>query len=110
MHEAERRTIVLYGDMNFPDIKWMEDSEPMNVPDDLKNFTNKWCLIQCINFPTRLNPNNTLDLLYTNDDQLVESITPNYNVTDVNQRLSDHALISIRMNVNNVKKKNWEPM
>jgi len=44
-----------------------------------------------------------LDLLYTNDDQL-ESITPNYNVTDVKQRLSDHALISIRMNVNNVKK------
>ena len=35
-HEAERRTIVLYGDMNFPDIKWTEDSEPMNVPDDLK--------------------------------------------------------------------------
>ena len=92
--QAERKTIIFYGDLNFPEIKWNYDSEPDNVPEDLENFVHKWCMTQLINFPTRLDPNNILDLMYTNDDQLVESIIPNYTITDKSQRLSDHAMIS----------------
>jgi len=102
--QAERKTIIFYGDLNFPEIKWNYDSEPNNVPEDLENFVHKWCMTQVVQFPTRLNPNNILDLIYTNDDQLIESISPNYTITDMTQRLSDHALISARINVNSVTK------
>ena len=43
--------------------------------------------------------------MYTNDDQLVESIIPNYTITDKSQRLSDHAMISVKLNVKNVTKR-----
>ncbi|MEL7079430.1 MAG: reverse transcriptase family protein [Cyanobacteria bacterium J06582_2] len=91
--------IILAGDFNFPNARWSEGlgKRPVgNSPESrmLKNLINtcdRYHLLQTINFGTRTTPggnSNTLDLLFTNNHQLIKHITHH------KSSLSDHSLIT----------------
>ena len=81
-------SIILNGDFNFPEIKFEhglipESTQPHQI---LKNFADKFSLIQKIIHPTRVN--NILDLVFTNN----EEIFTDFSIEDY-PSLSDHRLI-----------------
>ena len=82
--------------MNLPDMKWYDDRFPGSLG-FLEEFLNKWLLVQQVFFPTRFNPDNVLDLIFTNNDSLIEKLTPDIVCTN-DDRLSDHALIYATLN------------
>ena len=83
--------------MNLPDMKW-EDGLFPGCLQFLEEFLHKWLLIQQVTFPTRFKPDNTLDLIFTNNDNLIEKLTPDIVCTN-DDRLSDHALIYATLNI-----------
>ena len=95
---------ILLGDFNFPNINWKESSVSNLLFADysgqqalkLKELTDKLFMTQFINRPTR--KMNILDLLYTNNQNLIQSI-------DVVPTIySDHNVINIETNIVNVIK------
>ena len=84
-------TIILNGDFNFRKINWTNGQAPTASPNctaqnTFLNFVSEHNLNQMIQEPTR--ENNTLDLLFTNNDDIFTSIE----VQDQTS-LSDHRLI-----------------
>ena len=85
-------TIMLNGDFNYPQLKFRQGIVE-NVTTGgsgsgiLVNFVNKHHLIQLIDKPTR--NNNILDLMFTNDDNLLTGFE-----THVTKEISDHLLIT----------------
>ena len=91
---------IILGDFNLPDINWNlhigrnEDVEFLNCLHD--NF-----LDQLINFNTR--GNNILDLLFTNDSNLVSSLTSSPPLDN-----SDHSSFIFNLNVSTQRNENKE--
>ncbi|XP_069194283.1 uncharacterized protein, partial [Procambarus clarkii] len=95
--------IIFLGDFNLPSLRWrtantniIAGNDPgNNQPQvrELLRFCNKFSLNQQITEPTR--NENTLDLLFTNNDELIRDIT----ISDTSY--SDHKLIEVRTSINN---------
>ena len=90
-------TIFLTGDFNFPNVNWASASiyggsdSSRRQAEALINFTVDHNLEQQIKSATR--GNNILDLLFTNNDQLIDDVK----VEDT--ALSDHRLILLTTNI-----------
>ena len=90
-------TIFLTGDLNFPLINWELESvyggteEMRTQAEALLNLAREFCLEQHINTPTR--GDNILDIVMTNDDNLIHTISVN------KTNLSDHNIISLTTNI-----------
>ena len=91
-------SILVFGDFNFPNINWKcgsgifrsssssKSGEERSQAEALINFAEDFFLDQLIRHPTR--NNNILDLIFTNDHQLIRD----YNII-CNNQLSDHYII-----------------
>ena len=83
-------SILLLGDLNFPDL-WRANSDVVlaNSADEKKllEFIDNHFLSQYVKIPTR--KDNILDLVMTNNDRLV------YDLTSDNTVLSDHNIVDI---------------
>lgn len=83
-------TIVLTGDLNFPNINWESESiysgsgDTRDQAESLLRFAEEHCLTQIIHKPTRRN--NILDIVITNNENLF------YEFTVQPTNLSDHIL------------------
>ena len=89
----EHYQIIVTGDLNFPNISW-EDlnlarclSENKESAEYFLNFASRLLLTQYVNVPTRVN--NTLDLLLTNDVNLVQHVSAD------NTIISDHNIVNV---------------
>ena len=95
--------IIFLGDFNLPSLKWRMVNNNIiagnppgsNQPQvrELLRFCDKFSLSQQITEPTR--NENTLDLIFTNNDELIRDIT----ISDTTY--SDHKLIEVQTNINN---------
>lgn len=89
--------IVISGDFNFPIINWQTEviqggrSECQRQAEAFIKFSKTFCLQQFISDATR--GNNTLDLLLSNNDQLIHSIKVTASA------LSDHNLVTAKCNI-----------
>ena len=99
-------TIILSGDFNFPFVKWNKMIDNSCTWDYISNtnatidekqqfeklikMCQNQCMLQTIEEPTR--EENTLDLLFTNENNLITSIEVN------KSKLSDHNLIEMSTN------------
>ena len=91
--------LVIAGDFNFPDIHW-----PLNKPIDTKNGTSLFVdfllnsnLTQLVSGPTRFRIGctpSTLDLVLTNDKQLISNLTISAPIGK-----SDHATVEFQVQV-----------
>jgi len=96
-YDAPSPNLILLGDLNFPIINWSArttrggSASSQSQANLLISLANDLCMEQCIKAPTR--GSNILDLLLTNNDELIHS----YTVTDT--ALSDHKLISATTNI-----------
>lgn len=86
-------TLVLTGDLNFPQMDWDSESvyggaEDMRFQAEaLLRLMRDFCLNQLINIPTR--GDSILDVVMTNNDELI------YNFTVNKTNLSDHNIITV---------------
>ena len=79
---AGNKNLILYGDFNLGSIEWNETSPRVPSPIEFFNdFLNKWCLLQRVKFPTR--QESMLDLVFTNDDNLIDNLEPRNHVTEL---------------------------
>jgi hypothetical protein len=90
--------IVMVGDFNLPHVCWQQvkavhggTNQDRTQAELLFVFSDQWCLNQMIDTPTR--GSNILDLIFTNNDELIHEITVNKTI------LSDHNLIDITSNI-----------
>ena len=97
--EAPMPDVILAGDFNFPNAKWCEGiglrpqghSPESRMLCQLINTCDTHNLLQQINFGTRNTPtggSNTLDLIFTNNHQLIT------NTTHYKSSISDHDITS----------------
>lgn len=90
--------VLLLGDFNHPDIKWDNGGtlhNANNVTNDFLDAVNDAYLYQHIEFPTRYRENETsniLDLVFTNEESMVEESKANTPLGS-----SDHAVITFRL-------------
>ena len=85
-------TIILTGDFNYPELKWPVDIVGrISKATPLLECMNKYALVNYITKPTR--GNNILDLLLTNDDEMVRDVR----VEDTD--MSDHRMLKITSNL-----------
>ena len=102
--------IILTGDFNLPHAIWPDGTTRQGASTDEQNMVNKlneiaeeFLLTQYISKSTHIN-GNTLDLLFTNNDQLIHS----YNIIETIPTISDHhtieVLSNLKMNTNNENK------
>ena len=89
--------IFIAGDFNLPHIDWLNDSFKPGITNDEKLMANQlfelmndFSLLQLINTPTH-KEGNTLDLLLTNNIQLIHSFET---IPTIN--LSDHHMINVK--------------
>jgi hypothetical protein len=68
---------ILAGDFNLPDIDWQTNS---TKPYSKLNISEDHCLEQIVHFPTR--KENTLDLFFTNNPSLIDSVKPIPGISD----------------------------
>ena len=111
-------TIILSGDLNFPFVEWKRMSDnscsweykpntnattgDKDQFENLMKICNEQCMLQIIEEPTRLE--NTLDLIFTNEVNLVTMIEVN------KSRLSDHNIIEISTNYTTTDKQEINQM
>ena len=116
--KAPEPTIILSGDFNFPFVKWKrmqnggctsEYRKNTNATTDeklqfekLMNICKNQCMIQVIEEPTR--GENTLDLMFTNEPNMVTAVDVNKTGT------SDHSRVEVSTNyiINEQLKSNRE--
>ncbi len=90
--------ILLLGDFNFPDVEWsgggaLGNYSPCATP--FVDAINDAFLFQHVEFPTRYRDNqssNVLDLVFTNEDDMIEEITDSAPLGK-----SDHIVIKIKL-------------
>ena len=77
--QAPLPEIMIVGDLNFPNMDWATLSPVAGAPTLekrqaalLKDFMEDWCLVQCVQSPTR--GNNVLDVVLCNNDRLVRDV------------------------------------
>ncbi|MEL7079429.1 MAG: reverse transcriptase family protein, partial [Cyanobacteria bacterium J06582_2] len=103
--------IILAGDFNFPNARWPEgvgtrpkgNSPESRMLNQLMNTCDRFHLLQTINFGTRMTPSgstNTLDLIFTNNHQLIKHISHYWS------SLSDHCIISCETGHNQALRNN----
>ena len=89
--EVCKYNLIILGDLNFPDL-WSTSTPDVvaksNSEHNLLNFINNHFLSQYINAATR--QSNILDLLFTNNDKLVQHLS-----IEKHELLSDHNVIDI---------------
>ncbi|CAG2215950.1 unnamed protein product [Mytilus edulis] len=104
-HNQNLPNIVLTGDFNIPDIQWKDaysirspQQYNLEVNETILNITNEHNLEQQNITPTR--GNNILDLVFTTNNNLIESIS-------VESGISDHeaVIVDIKTKVKLTKKK-----
>ena len=89
--EGKFPTIIMCGDFNMPTVDWCNNKYTGGTKDSniqikiLFEFMNKYSLSQMVKVPTRLN--NTLDLLLTNNQELIMDIQ-SFDTT-----ISDHRIM-----------------
>ena len=90
-HATPHESILFLGDFNIPDIIWSSLSCSSSNSNLFCDFIFKHNLSQLIESPTHIQGNNTLDLVLTNDPELVSdlSIHPHLSHT----LTSDHFII-----------------
>ena len=99
-------TILVFGDFNFPIIDWStKEIRSDGRPDRtqavrLIEFMDRQLLEQLVITPTR--ENNILDLVLTNNDEVVNDIRVEYT------KISDHRLVVMNSNIKCVPKKALE--
>ena len=89
-------TVIMCGDFNFPNIEWRNNigdirSSTFDMRQQagiLLEFMEKYCLVQYVTEPTRLN--NILDLFMSNNEDLIRDI----DIIDTS--ISDHRLVLVR--------------
>ena len=93
--------VIIMGDFNLPDVEWTsrtvcgglrEEREQAHV---LFKFMDEYCLNQEVDVPTR--GENILDLLITNNDELVNDVRILYT------KQSDHEVVIVGTNIEVVK-------
>ena len=99
--------IIIAGDFNFPDINWVTSHIHLgnklttNSEDQLLRFMEKHFLSQYVNQPTR--ERNILDLLLTNNDNLV------LHTSSEETTLSDHNIVMVHTTYNIQNQKTTNP-
>ena len=97
-HPERHMDIIIAGDFNFPDINWstshvhLGNKLTTNSEDQLLRFTEKHFLSQYVDQPTR--EQNILDLLLTNNDNLV------LHTKSEETTLSDHNIVKVHTTYN----------
>ena len=106
-HPNRHMDIIMAGDFNFPDINWLTshihigNKLTTNSEDQLLRFMEKHFLSQYVNQPTR--ERNILDLLLTNNDNLV------LHTSSEETTLSDHNIVKVHTTYNIQSKKTTAP-
>ena len=102
--------IFIAGDFNLPHIDWLNDSFKPGVTNDEKLIANQlfeimndFSLLQLIDTPTH-KEGDTLDLLLTNNIQLIHSLE-----TIPKVKLSDHYMINVKTHRKLKRKFNFKP-
>ena len=107
-HPNRHMDIIMAGDFNFPDINWLTshihigNKLTTNSEDQLLRFMEKHFLSQYVNQPTR--ERNILDLLLTNNDNLV------LHTSSEETTLSDHNIVKVHTTYNIQSKKTTAPL
>ncbi len=82
---------IIAGDFNYPGIEWCNNTPShQNGQNVFLNYMNDAGFTQLVTFPTR--NNNTLDLLLTNEVNLVQNV-------ELGPKLSDHESITATINI-----------
>ena len=92
------------GDYNFPNIVWEENLPKISLnlsrqENFFVNIISKYCLFNYVNIPTRMGNNianggNILDLILTNDTELLSNVR-----TVINGNFSDHSTVICDINI-----------
>ena len=100
----QNKSAILFtgGDFNLPDINWNDmyvtgNKYPVPANEPYLNTSLDLGLEQLVDFPTRFNPDNTLDLLFTNRPSLVQKCSV--------PGLSEHAAVLISTRLRPAKSK-----
>ncbi len=98
LNQSNYSHILLLGDFNYPELEWSSGASLGNCSQNATAFVdavNDAFLYQHIDFPTRYRPNetsNTLDLIFTNEESMVEEVSESAPLGK-----SDHVVITFKL-------------
>ena len=90
--------LLILGDFNYPEIEWTDGPLKTKLPSTVIDFLDTMddaFLTQHVKFPTRYRQNqksHTLDLIFTNEPDMIENITPTSSLGK-----SDHICITFQL-------------
>ncbi len=88
---------IIGGDFNYSGIDWFNNvSSRQNGQNEFLEFFNDSGFSQLVNFPTR--NQNTLDLLFTNEDNLIQG-------TEIGPKISDHETVVAKLSIQSLVSK-----
>ncbi len=111
---CRKKEVLIFGDFNLPNVDWDLLTGGNKLEQMFVDCFQEGLLTQHVEFPTRYNPDNILDLILTTDEELVGSVT-----TGGKLGASDHVVLIAELSVEtnkpetseqvyDFKKANWE--